>query len=183
MKGRKTAVLLAAVLLTAGIGMSVHAQESETMTEMPGSQTIRVTGSYSGDGRLLDTYSVDIEWGEMNFTYVAQGDRRWDAKTHTYSISSSDGWQADGNTVKVTNHSNLPVNVAFSFEKGTVNGTYTGAMSVLTKTLKAGIENKPTEADSVESELTLDGTLDALQTSKTELGAIKVSLTAVTDGQ
>ena len=40
-------------------------------------------------------------------------------------------------------------------------------------------ENKPDEADSVESTLTLDGTLNALQTSSTQLGEITVSLSQV----
>ena len=52
-------------------------------------------------------------------------------------------------------------------------------MSVTSQQLAAGVENKPDEADSVQSTLTLDGTLNALQTTSTKLGDITVSLTAV----
>lgn len=184
MKGRKAAAAFISVLLMAGFGTRVYAETPDgTITAMPDSKTITVTGSYVGTGELLDTYSVDIEWGAMNFTYNAEGNRTWDKQTHTYSVSSTDGWTAEGNIVKVTNHSNVPVNVDFNFEKSNVNGTYTGIMSVAKKTLNAGVENKPLEADFVESKLTLDGTLNALQTEKTELGTIKVSLTAVENNE
>lgn len=182
MKTRKVFATVLALALAMGLSTTAFAAEgTSTHTDMPGTETIGVNGSYEGTGNLTDTYSVDIEWGEMTFTYKTTGDRTWDPETHTYSVTETDGWEAAGNTVKVTNHSNLPVNVAFSFEKeANVNGTYAGTMSVTEKQLAAGVENKPTEADFVESTLTLDGTLNALQTTSTKLGEITVALSAVT---
>lgn len=99
-----------------------------------------------------------------------------------YDITEGDGWVSSGNEVKVTNHSNRPVNVEFRFTKDTTTykGEYTGAMSVQSKQLAAGVENKPGEAASVTSTLTLSGTLNAVVTTSTKLGEITVSLSAVT---
>lgn len=154
---------------------------SNTHETIPGSETIGVTGAYSGDG-TKDVYSVKVEWGEMSFTYKTTGEKTWDPVTHTYNVAEGDGWDATGNEVTVTNHSNRPVNVAFSFKKDTTTykGEYSGAMSVQDKQLAAGVENKPNEAESVTSALTLRGTLNAVETESTKLGEITVSLSAVT---
>lgn len=178
MKTKKVFAAILALALAMGFGTTAFAEEN-THTTIPGTETIGVKGSYEGTGNLTDRYSVKIEWGEMTFTYNTTGDRTWDPETHTYSVTDTDGWNAAGNTVTVTNHSNLRVDVAFSFTKADVNGTYTGTMSVTSQQLAAGVENKPDEADSVQSTLTLDGTLNALQTTSTKLGDITVSLTAV----
>lgn len=178
MKKRKVFATVLALVLAMGLSTTAFAGEN-THTSTPGTETIGVNGSYEGTGSTKDTYSVKIEWGEMTFTYKTSGERTWDPATHTYSVTATDGWEATGNTVTVTNHSNLPVNVAFSFAKTDVNGTYTGTFSTTSQQLAAGVENKPDEADSVQSTLTLDGTLNALQTTSTKLGDITVSLTAV----
>ena len=116
----------------------------------------------------------------MNFTYNTTGDKTWNPDTHTYNVDTNDSWTAEGNTVKVTNHSNLPVNVAFAFAKEPdVVGTYTGTMSTASDQLTAGVENAPDTADYVESTLTLDGTLGVNNTKPTRLGTITVSLSEV----
>lgn len=183
MKKMRCLTAMLALGLCFGCGTSAFAQETkETVTEVPKDTSITVQGKYTGDGKLVDTYNVDIEWGAMTFTYTANGNRRWDAENHTYSVTSSDGWTAEGDTVKVINHSNLPVDVVFNFAKNeNVNGTYTGTMSVASKQLAAGVENKPDDADFVESKLTLDGTLNAHQTETAVLGTITVSLRTVID--
>lgn len=118
----------------------------------------------------------------MTFTYETTGDKTWVPETHTYNFTDGDGWKATGNDVTVTNHSNAPVNVAFSFTKNTTpyKGEYTGSMSVTERQLAAGVENKPDEADSVTSTLTLTGGLNRSVSSSTKLGEITVSLTEVT---
>ena len=180
----KTKKLLATVLaLTLAMGLSATAFAADnTHTSMPGSETIGVNGSYSGDGNVADVYSVKIEWGEMTFTYKTTGDKTWNPETHTYNVAEGDGWEAVGNDVKVTNHSNVPVNVAFSFAKdtSTYKGEYTGKMSVVSKELAAGVENKPDEAANVTSNLTLEGTLNLVEKTQSKLGEITVALSAVT---
>lgn len=144
-------------------------------------QQIDVTGSYNGT--TVDTYSVDVNWGAMVFTYNANEQTKWDPESHTYVLNSVGGtkaaWTADGNDVTVTNHSNKAVKVEFAFEKeNSVNGTYTGTFDRNEATLAAGVENKYAEADKVTATLTLDGTL-AAGTTVTKLGTITVRISAV----
>lgn len=178
---RFAAAVLALVMALSLTAVAFAEAGNNTHTSMSGSDTIGVTGAYSGDG-TKDVYSVKVEWGEMSFTYKTTGEKTWDPMTHTYDITEGDGWVSSGNEVKVTNHSNRPVNVAFSFtpDTTTYKGKYTGAMSVQSKQLAAGVENKPGEAASVTSTLTLSGTLNAVVTTSTKLGEITVSLSAVT---
>lgn len=179
---RFAAAVLALVMALSLTAVAFAEAGSNTHTSMPGSEAIGVTGAYSGTGTFADVYSVKIEWGEMSFTYKTTGDKNWDPATHKYNFTEGDGWDATGNEVTVTNHSNRPVNVAFSFKKDTTTykGEYSGAMSVQDKQLAAGVENKPDEAASVISTLTLSGTLNAVETTSTKLGEITVSLSAVT---
>lgn len=181
MNAKKFAAAVLALVMALSL-TTVAFAGSNTHTTMPGSETIGVNGAYSGTGTFADVYSVKIEWGEMSFTYKTTGDKTWDPTNHTYNFTEGDGWEATGNEVKVTNHSNRPVNVAFNFATDTMTykGEYTGAMSVQSKQLAAGVENKPNEADSVTSALTLEGTLNATVGAGTKLGEITVSLSAVT---
>ena len=189
MKTKKFFSVVLALALVLGLSTTAFAEDRiSTHTEMPANKDIPVTGSYSGTA--ADVYSVKIEWGEMSFTYKTNGNKTWDPATHTYDVAENDGWNAVGNEVKVTNHSNVPVNVAFSFTKDTSSykGDYTGELSVNdrplseneTKQLAAGVENKPNEADSVTCVLNLKGKLNYVEKNVTDLGKITVSLSAVT---
>ncbi len=192
----KTKKLLSAVFaLTLAMGLSVTASaagEPVNHDRVPSSETIGVKGYYNGTGTAADTYSVDIEWGEMSFTYNTTGDKKWDPTNHTYDVAEGDGWQATGNTVTVTNHSNVPVNVEFSFVKdtSTYKGEYVGKLSIndipvvagKKELLEAGVENKYDEADSVECKLEFENKLNYnVKDPSTKLGDIIVSLTEVTD--
>lgn len=180
MNAKRFAAAVLALVMALSLTTVAFAGES-THTSMPGSETIGVNGAYDGEG-TKDVYSVKIEWGEMSFTYKTTGEKNWNPETHKYDVAEGDGWQFSGNTVTVTNHSNRPVDVKFTFTKDTESykGEYTGKMSVESKQLDAGVENKPDEADSVTSALTLTGTLNAVETTSTKLGDITVSLSAVT---
>ena len=185
MNAKKFAAAVLALVMALSLTAVAFAEAgSNTHTSMPGSDTIGVTGAYSGDG-TKDVYSVKVEWGEMSFTYKTTGEKIWNPETHKYDVAEGDGWQATGNDVTVTNHSNRPVNVEFRFTKDTetYKGEYTGAMSVMSEQLAAGVENKPDEAASVTSTLTLTGTLNAVETTTTKLGEITVSLSEVTPTQ
>lgn len=101
---------------------------------------IGIQAKVKGGGGLC--YDLDLSWGDMKYEYYYG--RVWDPKTHTYS-NYPDGLSSDGkwiwsehidrvnNCINVTNHSNFPMKVDFSFAlDGTVmNESPTAAGSVI----------------------------------------------------
>lgn len=183
MKTKKLAAVVLTLALVMGISTTAFADDNKNTLRNPGSQTIGVQGSYSGTGTAADTYSVQISWGEMNFTYSTKGDKTWDPETHKYNVDAQDAWvYNDSNNVDVVNHSNVPVDVAFSFAVDTeegYKGEYTGEMKPAQETLAAGIENKPDLAAKVTSYLELSGTLNMVEKTATKLGDITVTISSV----
>lgn len=107
---------LAAGLMVA-LSLAVAATE-DCVRSLPSETTIPVTGIYS-DGTKYDVvYSVDISWGNMEFTYSRTPKKTWNPATHTYdAVEENDGWSCApatettlaGNQIKITNHSNANV--------------------------------------------------------------------------
>lgn len=185
MKAKRFAAAVLALVMALSLTTMAFATAGGTVTmeDVPGTKTIDVMGSYHGTGTAAEVYSVKIEWGAMLFTYETTGNKEWNPETHTYNVDGDDEWVAEGNTVTVTNHSNVPVNVAFSFTEAAGMGAYQGTMSVEKQQLAAGVENEPENADKVTSTLTLGGTLNRTVTEKSTLGTITVALSAVTPEQ
>ncbi|MDO4830784.1 MAG: hypothetical protein Q4A46_04840 [Clostridia bacterium] len=140
------------------------------------SRNIDVQAKYTNVTETPDVYSVNIEWGAMQFTYSASGTHEWDPATHKYSDNISGSWTADGNNITVVNHSNKAVNVDFAY--GAVEGyrDVTGEFSVTSDTLDAGVEDNVEAADGISTELTLSGTLPSTVTEFTKIGSVTVSL-------
>ncbi len=185
MKAKRFAAVVLALVMALSLTTMAFATEptaggNVTTEEVPGSKTIDVMGSYHGTGTAADVYSVKIEWGAMLFTYETSGNKKWNPEEHTYNVDADDKWVAEGNTVTVTNHSNVPVDVAFSFTEAAGMGAYQGTMDVTEKKLAAGVENEPENADKVTSTLTLGGPLNRTVTEKSTLGTITVTLSVVT---
>lgn len=169
MKKFITAILTLALVQS----MSVSAFAAETNTG--GDTTINVEARYAGSSTTVDVVSVDIEWGAMQFTYSESGSRTWNPDNHSYTTSTESGWSASGNTVTVTNHSNVDVTVGFRYEADTVS-TATGRFDIDSQTLDAGVEGKYAEADSVTAALTLTGTVPSTQTEFAKVGTVTVSI-------
>lgn len=176
----KTSKILATVLaLVCILSLCAIPTFASTLTAL-GSEEQNVTGSFNAGEGTETVYSVKIEWGAMNFTYSNAG--KWDANTHTYEDKGS--WTVTGgDTVTVTNHSNVDVKVTFTFTKDTTTdkSTYEGKMSVKENTLAAGKENKPDDADcdKVTSQLTFTGALNHTVTTATKLGTVTVTIAGV----
>jgi hypothetical protein len=77
-----------------------------------------VTATYTPGAEPV-TYSVDVIWGDLQFEYKAP-DKVWDPESHVYNDpeNSFGEWIAaeeGDNTIKVENHSSVPVEVSFAF--------------------------------------------------------------------
>ena len=167
------AVILAMIIVAAPV--TAFAAE-DTITNENGSRSIDVQAKYVDGMATPDVYSVDVVWGAMEFIYSASGTRTWDPSNHQYTDSISAGWSVSGNTVTVTNHSNKGVGVAFAYVKASGFDEVSGAFSVVSDTLAAGVEGDVTGADSVSTDLTLSGTLSNTVTAYTKVGTVTVTL-------
>ena len=54
---------------------------------------------------------------DMTFTYNESGARTWDPDTHTYTDTTSAGWDKVTAAVTATNHSNAQVTVKFDYTR------------------------------------------------------------------
>ena len=121
---------LVGVMLTA-LAMPVLAEGRDTLlkTATP-SQSIAVQGIYEKEeGSISETvYSVDIEWGSMEFVYSDSNVPKWDPRTHRETLEASSGWKARtgtsstglvANAIRLTNHSNIDVSVLLKFQPET----------------------------------------------------------------
>lgn len=174
---------LIAVTLMASTTSVFAAGSSTTIKTENGSQPIKVYAKHAGGTVTPDVVSVDIEWGSMQFTYASGSTNKWNAQNHTYTVDGASGWSESGNTVKVTNHSNVDIDAEFIYTTDADSGI-TGSFAYDNKTATAGavelakgVENKPTEADNVTATLTLSGTPSNLTSSFAEVGSITVKIT------
>ncbi len=71
------------------------------------------------NGDIIHVYFVDIEFTNPTFTYSSGS--KWNPDTYQYEPSAAATWTGTG-TVKIKNHSDLPVN--YTVEKANVVNTY-----------------------------------------------------------
>lgn len=137
---------------------------------------IDVTAKYNDDATEPTVYSVDLTWEDMTFTYNESGTRTWDPDTHTYTDTTSAGWDKVTAAVTATNHSNAEVKVSFTYTPQGDTGV-TASMSKDSFKLAAGVENKPNEAATDSSILTITGTPNNSVTAEgVTIGTITVTI-------
>lgn len=171
-----TKILLTVLaLLIAAAPVSVFAADS-TLSKRDDGQSIDVQAKYVDGVESPDSYSIDVTWGAMQFTYSTSGTRKWDPSKHEYRDNVTSGWAANGNTVTVTNHSNRAVNVMFAYEAAPGFDGIKGTFSIASDTLSAGVEGDVAGADSVSTTLMLSGSLASDVTQFTKVGSVTVSL-------
>lgn len=174
MKKFITAILALTMLLS--MSVTVFAAGGSAGGKGDGSSTIiDVEAKYIDEATTPDVVSVDIEWGAMQFTYSESGSHEWNAANHTYEIAITSDWSASGNTVTATNHSNVSIDVGFSFAAN-ADSSVTGSFDIASDTLEAGVVDEYASADNVTTTLTLGGSVPSTQTSFTKVGTITVSI-------
>ena len=161
------------VVMAAALAMSLSVTAAAAGK---GDQNIDVTAKYQDNSTQAEVYSVDVQWGTMQFTYVESGSMVWNPIDHSYTDNTKTGWTASGNTVTVVNHSNAEVTATFSFEALEDYAGITGTFDVPTKTLQAGEVGGFDSADQVVSTLTIEGALADTVAEFTKIGAITVNI-------
>lgn len=150
-------IIAAALALTMTLGMSTTALAAGNVDGAgTGAQDpINVTAKYNDGTTTQKVYSVDLTWDDMTFTYNESGTRTWNPETHTYTENVTGGWDKVTAAVTATNHSNAAVTVKFDYTPKGGTGV-TASMSKDSFELAAGVENKPDEAATDSSNLTID---------------------------
>ena len=171
------------VAMLASMSVTAFAADKDTVTTDGGSKEISVNAKYVDGATTPEVISADIEWGAMEFTYSVGGVKVWDAQKHQYTVTN--GWSENGNTVKVTNHSNVDVKATFTYtaESGnTLTGAFTydnskTADSTGAVSLAKGVEGQVSTADYVTASLKLSGIPGSTMTDFTRVGTITVKIT------
>lgn len=169
---KKIISILAVTAVASAMSISAFAETVSPLED----KNIDVKAKYSGNITDPAVYSVDIEWGAMEFVYTESGSNVWDAASHEYVFDSEAAWSATGNTVKITNHSNRAVNVALKYESLADYSGITGSMSIENAQLEAGKEGDYEGADSITSTLDLSGSVNSDITDFVKVGTVTVTL-------
>lgn len=176
MRIKKLTAVAMTGMMVFGMGTSVFA--ASQITTVGGSDTGEVKAKYVADAKAETVYSVDIEWGSMEYTYTIASEGTWDPATHTFKNASAGAWSCGehDNEVKVTNHSNAAVKASFKYaaEEGydEISGTFNKNIADLATAEGTAVEEAPTETVS----LNLEGALDKNVTNPTQIGTATVTL-------
>lgn len=141
-----------------------------------GSQEIDVNARYKTVSKAPASYSVDLEWSDMTFTYIREETLTWSAKDHSYKSRSSGKWDKIKGIVTVTNHSNVDVQVTITYVPQENTGI-TGTLRNGTRKLKAGKVGDYEGADSMTATLTISGKPTGVITEdETKIGSLKITI-------
>lgn len=141
-----------------------------------GSREIDVNARYKTVSRAPASYSVDLEWSDMTFTYTRENTLTWNAKDHSYKSRSSGKWDKTKGLITVTNHSNVDVQVTIQYIPLEDTGII-GTLRNGSRKLKAGKEGDYEGADSMTATLTISGKPTALVTEEeTRIGNLTITI-------
>lgn len=165
-------ILSLALALAMMLSLSVPAIAAEV-----NNNSKEVTAKYvmGTDGGTI--YSVDVTWGNMQFTYTAASKGTWNPETHVYDGAMNAAWSytEDANKVTVTNHSNTGINVDLTYNKATGYDAVTGTFDNSTLTLANAEGTEVPSAPTASALLTLSGDL-AVSTEDVTVGTVTVTL-------
>ena len=147
-----------------------------TINAENGTATKAVKASYRSGAGGGTVYSVDITWGNMEFTYSEGSGPTWNPATHAYSSGGAGGWSHSGNTVTVTNHSNAQVTAELTYASEGEYGSITGSFDNANMTIDTAVGTEFSAAPTKTAALTLTGTLNSTVTSSTKIGTITVTI-------
>ena len=123
---KKFFALALALVLTCALAVTCFAEYTPTMDALTDSATNDVKVTYVAGGTSAEIYAVDVVFDEMNFTYTAASEGTWDPETHTYKNIEEAKWNKTSAAIKVTNHSNVALDVTVTYAKA---ATYEGAVT------------------------------------------------------
>ncbi|WP_294761141.1 hypothetical protein [uncultured Gemmiger sp.] len=181
MTKKKSALVLTLAMVFSLAPLSAYA---ETISTVSGAASCDVKATYTTDtsggagGTGGTVYSVDIDWGDMEFTYTAAAGR-WDPATHTTTGADGGTWtvnNTDGNKITVTNHSNTAVTATINYTPASGYDSIIGSFDKTSLDLATAVGTEVSNAPSDSAALTLSGALDSATAAGTTIGTITVTL-------
>ena len=172
---KKLFALALALVLTFALAVTCFAATANTTTPATGAVKATYTAGATDDDKV---YSVDVTFGDMNFTYTDTATGAWDPATHTYPDTTPAAWDKTTAEITVKNHSNAAVAVTVSYAKdagytGAVTGNITNGSFDLATAVGTAVENAP----SATATLTISGApVDGVD--NTTIGTVTVSIAA-----
>ena len=186
MKKNVFSIMLCLVLL---LSMSTTAYATETIT---GGTSATVTGTIESLEEAATVYSVDIQWGSLEFTYEVPA-QVWDTETHTYKSpddatpqwvckTDEDETTVDANEVRVVNRSNAGIDVTVTTDMGESGITATvsdeGKFTLASADATITAENATGQETKGSVTITLAGELSKEHTAGSAIGTVTVTLAA-----
>ncbi len=142
--------------------------------EGAGSQDIDVYLELNGS--VQHKYSVDIDYDSMTFIYNASG-FKWNISENGYSYSYGDSdWTTDTQTVKITNHSDMPIKYTVTMETVEAYDALTFELSNPTKNLPACTPDTTYGSNNGTVGVTVSGDLPADAVDGAKMGILKVKI-------
>ena len=173
---KKLAVAVLTGTMVLGLGANVYA------AEFPSSATHDVKASYTATTTADKKYSVDITWGNMEYTYTVENEGKWNPETHKYDNASEGGkWSCEenANKVTVTNHSNAGVKADFAYKAEENFNGISGQFSEESATLDTAEGTEVESAPKKDVTLSLTGALNKNVENNTKIGTATVTLSEV----
>lgn len=164
------------VLFIAFVPVTGLAENSTYFDKKDAQDSISVYGKYVENSEGI-IYSININWGDMLFTYTEPSKGTWNPQTHDYDNPITGGWSSNGNIIEITNHSNVDVTITLSYSSKTeLDITPTATFSNEYFTLKTAegtsVDNAPSKSVSLE----LSGEIDKNIVDNQEIGSISIKI-------
>lgn len=172
----KKAIAAALTLtLSLSMGTAVYAEGGS----MPASSSADIKATYqTGKVKNDAVYSVDIEWGDLAYTYNSGKIKTWNPTELKYEIkeNTTPTWScAEGaDKIKVTNNSNVGVTakLSYSSEHTLVEGTFDHAKI----NLKSAEGTEAGKGPSGVATLALTGGMNESDSPASELGKVEITV-------
>lgn len=177
MKMKKMISLLSVLTMLSTMGMNVSA-ESITDLSQTSSQDIKAVYQ-NGTVTAPEVFSVDIEWGSMEFTYDSGNTQSWNVDTLKYDITTgTPSWtcEEDANKVTITNNSNFKIQADLSYSQkndSNIDGTFDNSSMTLDKY----VDESSQISDS--ATLSLSGDLTDTTANKAIIGEVTATISGV----
>ena len=173
---KKIFACLIALMMVLALTLAVSAG---TIDNTSNNESKKVTIKINDSNTPAIVYSVDIVWGNTDFTYDFGTGSTWDPDTHTYVGGTQAGWDHDSTTVSVTNHSNAAVNLTVGFngtEKTVSHNGITSTISSVSLVLATAEGTALSSAPSTNFTVSVSGTPTV--SSEFILGTIIIAISA-----